>query len=416
MSEPVWTKPAPKPNGTGVAQRPTQQGHRSPVPTAMRFVVFLGIVSLFADMTYESARSLYGPFLAHLGASAFAVSIVAGTGELLGYGLRLLSGRFSDKTKRYWAITIVGYFISLLSVPALALAASWPVAVGLVLAERVGKAIRKPARDAMLSSATQQIGTGWGFGVHQAMDQTGALVGPILVAIVIAHSRQYRSAFAFLVIPATLSILFLLMAKNRFPRPHDLEIKVTNVKTAGISRTVWVYTIGAGLIGVGYVDFPLVAFHFARHSLFRASVIPLTYALGMGTAAVAALLFGHLLDKVGFFSTIVGAVAASAFAPMIFLGNTPVAIVGMTLWGFGLGIQESSLRAFLGKLVSSEHRASAYGLFDAAFGVCWFAGSAIVGGLYEISLTALVAFSVAAQLASVPLLLWVGRRYNVAQL
>jgi len=206
------------------------QGSR-PVTGALRFVVLLGIVSLFSDMTYESARSLYGPFLGSLGASAFVVSVIAGIGELLGFGLRLLSGRFSDRTRRYWTIAIIGYFISLVSVPALALAASWPVAISLVLAERVGKAIRKPPRDAMLSRAAQEIGVGWGFGLHQAMDQTGALLGPIMVAIVFAHSRQYQSAFSFLVIPAVLSISFLLLAKSRFPQPRNLEIKLVRVET-----------------------------------------------------------------------------------------------------------------------------------------------------------------------------------------
>ena len=153
--------------------------------TALKFVVLLGVVSLFADMTYEGARSITGPYLAILGASATAVGIVAGFGELIGYALRLVSGYISDRTGKYWTVTLFGYFINLLAVPLLALAGSWEVAAFLMITERMGKAIRNPSRDAMLSHATQSIGRGWGFGLHEAMDQIGAILGPLIVATVL---------------------------------------------------------------------------------------------------------------------------------------------------------------------------------------------------------------------------------------
>jgi MFS family permease len=374
---------------------------------AVHFVVLLGVVSLFADMTYEGARGVYGPFLGHLGASAFVVSIVAGIGEMLGYGLRFVSGRFSDRTGRYWPITILGYFVNLLSVPALALVYSWQAAAGLVILERVGKAIRNPPRDAMLSHATQEVGRGWGFGLHEAMDQTGALIGPLLVAAIVARKGEYRIGFAYLIVPTIVSILVLFAARQRYRNPRDLEIKTAHVEAKGITRRFWIYSVGAALIAAGYADFPLIALHFAKTSLFSSSAIPLTYALGMGAAAIGALAFGKLLDKLGFGSTIVGIVVACVFAPLVFLGSSrTLAIIGVALWGVGLGIQESALRAFLGGLVSSEHRGSAYGLFDTVFGAFWFAGSAVLGVLYGYSLLALVIFSVAAQLAATPLLLF----------
>src|SRR5205085_2178076 len=213
---------------------------------AGRFVILLGFVSLFADMTYEGARSAYGPFLGNLGASAFVISIVAGVGELLGYGLRLLSGRFTDKTGRYWPITIVGYLVNLLSVPALALVGSWQAASGLVIAERAGRAIRNPPRDAMLSHASQQIGRGWGFGLHEAMDQTGALIGPLLVALMVARGGQYRNGFAMLLAPALLSLTVLMLARRQFPQPQRLEVEVAPAAASGVSRGFWVYAAGAG--------------------------------------------------------------------------------------------------------------------------------------------------------------------------
>ncbi|MGH6852422.1 MAG: MFS transporter, partial [Methylocella sp.] len=145
-----------------------------PRHSAIRFIVLLGVVSLFADMTYEGARSVTGPYLGVLGASAAIVGVVAGFGEFLGYALRLVSGYLSDRTGGYWLITIIGYGVNLLAVPLLALTGRWELAVLLIVGERAGKAIRTPARDAMLSHAGSQTGLGWSFGLHGALDQTGA--------------------------------------------------------------------------------------------------------------------------------------------------------------------------------------------------------------------------------------------------
>lgn len=156
--------------------------NNSTKPTALKFIVLLGVVSLFADATYEGARSINGPYLALLGASATTVGFVAGLGELIGYSLRLVSGYMSDRIGRYWAITLFGYTLNMLAVPALALAGRWEIAAMLMIAERIGKAIRTPARDAMLSHATREIGRGKGFGLHEALDQIGAVLGPLTVA------------------------------------------------------------------------------------------------------------------------------------------------------------------------------------------------------------------------------------------
>ena len=171
-------------------------------PAAIKFVVLIGVVSLFSDFTYEGARSITGPFLAVLGASATAVGVIAGFGELIGYALRLASGYFADKTKKYWTLVFLGYGLNLLAVPLLALAGHWPIAAALIVAERMGKAIRTPARDVMLSCASDQIGRGWGFGLHQALDQTGAVLGPLAVAAVLYYKGGYETGFALLLIPA----------------------------------------------------------------------------------------------------------------------------------------------------------------------------------------------------------------------
>jgi len=376
--------------------------------SATKFVVLLGLVSLFADITYEGARSITGPYLALFGASAAVVGFVAGFGELVGYGLRLLSGYISDKTQKYWTITITGYTINLIAVPLLALAGNWPLAAVLMIAERTGKAIRTPARDAMLSHATKQIGHGWGFGLHEAMDQIGAMLGPLIVAVILYFKGSYRSGFVVLLIPALLALATLLIARFLYPRPHDLEIKLPHLKSKGLSRSFWVYVLGVGLIAAGYADFPLIAYHFEKVSSVSQSWIPIFYSIAMASDAVAALLFGRLFDRRGITVIMVASLMAMFFAPLVFLGGFYAALFGMILWGMGMGVQESIMRAFIAGIVPSEKRGTAFGIFNGLYGLLWFLGSLALGFLYDISIFLVILLSMGMQFAAVFLFVFAG--------
>jgi len=376
----------------------------------MRFVVLLGIVSLFSDMTYEGARSITGPFLAFLGASATIVGIVAGFGELVGYALRLVSGYITDKTGKYWTITIIGYVINMLAVPLLALAGRWEIAAFLIIAERAGKAIRNPVRDAMLSHATLDVGRGWGFGLHEAMDQTGAMLGPLIVAAVFYFKGTYQTGFAFLLIPALLSIGVLLFSRFLYPHPRDLEATTPELETRGLTRVYWIYLAAMALNAAGYADFPLIAYHFKKTSIVSENWVPIFYSVAMGVDAVAALIFGRLFDRKGIPILVIAVLISSIFAPLVFLGGFYLSLAGMALWGVGMGAQESIMRAAIAGMVPRDRRASAYGIFNTGYGVFWFLGSALIGVLYDFSIPFLIAFSVTAQLSSVPLLLMVKRR------
>jgi MFS family permease len=361
--------------------------------TALKFVVLLGIVSLFADTTYEGARSITGPYLAILGASGAIVGIVAGLGELIGYSLRLVSGYISDRTGRYWTITLWGYEINLLAVPLLALAGRWEIAALLMIAERMGKAIRIPARDAMLSHAAAKMGRGWGFGLHEALDQLGAMLGPLIVAGVLYVKGGYRLGFGILLVPAVLALTILVMARLLYPHPRDFEAGSAKLESKVFPKVFWIYLAAVALIAAGYVDFPLIAYHFKR--------------LSMGVDALAALLFGRLFDRIGISILIVAALISSIFAPLVFFGGFSFALLGMALWGIGMGAQESIMRAAIAGMVSMDRRGSAYGIFNTGYGIFWFLGSALMGILYDTSIQALVAFSIISQLASVPLFLLV---------
>lgn len=375
---------------------------------AVRFVLLLGVVSLLADATYEGARSIAGPYLGLLGASGAVVAIVAGFGELAGYGLRLVSGYLSDRTRRYWAITLVGYTVNLVVVPLLALAGRWEVAAALLIAERVGKALRTPARDAMLSYATKEMGRGWGFGLHEAMDQVGAIAGPLLVTAIVAINEDYRLAFALLAVPALLALTVLLTARWLYPCPQELEPVSAQLTTTGFPRAFWLYLVAVSLVAAGYVDFPLIAYHLQKVASLPSSWIALLYAIAMGVDALAALFFGRLFDRLGIPVLAAASLTSAFFAPLVFLGGWEMAVVGMILWGIGMGAQESVLRAAIGGLVSRDLRGSAYGIFNAGFGLSWFLGSAALGLVYEVSLPALVGLSMAFQIVAAPVFLVVG--------
>lgn len=372
---------------------------------ALKFVILLGVVSLFADMTYEGARSITGPYLAILGASGTIVGIVAGFGELIGYSLRLVSGYISDRTGKYWAITLFGYGINLLAVPLLALAGRWEVAALLMIAERMGKAIRTPARDAMLSHATVKMGRGWGFGLHEAMDQIGAMLGPLIVAGVLYFKGGYQMSFGVLLVPALLALSVLTVARLLYPRPRAFEAGSVKLESKVFPKVFWLYLAAVALIAAGYVDFPLIAYHFKRATIVSDDWIPIFYAIAMGVDALAALLFGRLFDRIGISILIAAALISSIFAPLVFLGGFYFALLGMALWGVGMGAQESIMRAAIAGMVSMNRRGSAYGIFNTGYGIFWFLGSALMGILYDISIPSLIVFSVVAQLASIPLLL-----------
>src|SRR6266702_7804926 len=267
-------------------------GQKSIDRAAIRFIVLIGVVSLFGDMTYEGARSITGPYLATLGASAAVVGIVAGFGELVGYAIRLLSGYIGDRTGRYWTVTIVGYILNLFAVPLLALAGSWQIAVVLIVAERMGRALRAPTRDAMLSHAATRTGAGWAFGLHEAMDTTGAMIGPLAISAALYFGQGYTTSFAMLVVPAILSIIVLLVARSQFPTPRDLEVAEPIRQPSALPTKFWTFSVAAAFIGAGYADFSLLAYHFGKAAIVAPPWIPILYAVAMVAAAVAALALG----------------------------------------------------------------------------------------------------------------------------
>lgn len=377
---------------------------------ALRFVITVGIFSFFADFTYEGSRSIIGPYLASLQASGAVVSIVTGFGELLGYMLRLFSGRLADTTGRYWTIAIFGYTLQMMSVPALALTHSWPAAAALIILERVGKAIRNPSRDAMLSHAGKRLGGyGWAFGLHEALDQSGAMVGPLAVAAILAWQGSYRSAFGALLVPAAINLILVWFARARYPTPQDLEASPHGKGDSRLPAVFWVYLAGAALVAAGFADYPLIAFHFGHSGTVTGEAIAVFYSIAMAVSGTGSLVLGRLFDRFGFVVLVTLTLISALFAPLVFLGGFWTALVGAALWGLGMGVHESIIPAAVAPMVSPHRRASAFGQFTAGYGVFWFLGSVVIGILYDLSLPAVIAFCMLLQLGAVPIFIWVGR-------
>ncbi len=371
---------------------------------ALRFVLNIGIANFFADFTYEGARGIVGPFLGSLGASAAIIGFVAGFGELMGYGLRSVAGYFADKSHRHWAFAFVGYAVNMLAVPGLALATRWPLAATLVVAERTGRGIRKPTVEAMLSYAGKSIGAGWVFGLNEALDQAGATIGPLLMALILYLNGGFRTGFAVLLIPALLCLAILVAARLLHSHPHELEEGTGHTfATTKLTRAYWIYLGAGSLIAAGFADFALIGFHFHKANTVSANLIPAFYAVAMASSAIASIPLGRLFDRFGPNISLFAFLISAGAAPFVFLGTSIAALIGMVFWGIGMSAQGSLLQAMLTGVIPPQKRSTAFGLFDTGYGIAWFLGSAVMGLLYEKSILAVTLFSVCLQLAALPL-------------
>jgi MFS family permease len=362
---------------------------------ALRLVWLFGIISLLADATYEGARAITGPFLAVLGASGAVVGIVSGAGELVGYLIRLASGYWTDRIRRYWALLGLGYALNLGAVPLLALVGRWEWAVLLLLLERLGKGLRTPPRDVVLSYAAARLGGGRVFGLHEALDQIGAVGGPLFVAAILGVRESYALAFAALALPAMGALVVLAYTHRRYPHPERLEGNpVPEARSERFPAVFGWYLAASAALAMGYADFPLIGYHAERIGVLSGQEVAALYALAMGVDALAALLFGRLFDRLGLWALIIALLMSAGFAPLAFAGRPEAIVAGAVLWGVGMGAQESVLRAEIARLLPPEWRGRAYGIFHAVFGLAWFVGSLAMGLLYERDLQLLVIWSV----------------------
>ena len=393
------------------------------ISQAMLFIIFFGIVSLFSDMTHEGASSIRGAYFTILGASAGAIGFVSGLGELIGYSMRYVFGRIADKRKNYWFMTIFGYVIDVLAVPALALVGEngWIAAAILLIIQRMGKAIKKPAKDTIMSFAASQEGVGKSFGIQEMLDQIGAFLGPVLLYLVMLFKTTgttfeiYSTCFAVLAIPGAITIIMLLVTRRKFPNPENFEPEAKEFVPFEMKKSFKYYIVGISLFAFGFIDYSLVIMHISRNftsiagglaetsSIINSGTIPILYAGAMLVDAVAALIFGYMYDKKGVKVLVLSTIISAPFSAFVFMGKSvPMVLVGVVLWGIGMGAQESILKAAVTTMVPKSSRATGYGIFECSFGIFWFLGSWLLGVLYDVSVPVMVVVSVAAQLLAIP--------------
>lgn len=375
------------------------------------FVLLMGVVSLFSDVTHEGAASIMGAYLNLAGASASVIGFISGLGELVGYSLRLLTGWITDRTKKYWPMTIWGYILDCVAIPALALVpkGGWIWACALIVTQRVGKAVKKPAKDTIISFAASQSGAGKSFAVEEFLDQLGAILGPVLVfAIMLLKGTRttfsaYALCFAVLGIPAALTVTLLLVAQKRYPEPEKFEPPAKEVQPFHMNRSFVFYIVAISLFACGFIDFSIITMHTVKTGLVPQNAVSLIYAGAMAVDAFAALFFGWLFDKRGIRVLMLSSLVAAPFAVLIFGMTARWALfLGVALWGVGMGAEESILKAAVTSIVPKQSRSSGFGIFQTSFGVFWFLGSWLMGVLYDHSLPSMVAFSVIVQLAAIP--------------
>ena len=369
--------------------------------TPMRFVLTFGLISALGDFVYEGARSITGPFLATFGASAALVGFITGAGEAVALVFRFWTGALSDRSGRHWAISITGYAMTMVSVPLMAAAWTlWPAAT-LVITERFGKAVRTPARDTMLAQASIEMGRGRAFAIHEALDQSGAFVGPLVVAAAIAISGGYRGGFGVLAVPGAAAILVVLALRRAVPRPaanehapHRTEGTVPSVQ---LPARFWWYAGYTALNMTGFATFAVLAYHLHVRHVVPEAVIPIVYAVAMGLAAVGALASGWLYDRVGLRGLVIVPVFTAAVPFLSFSTTAWLAWAGAAIWGIGLGMHESTMRAAVADLVPPSRRGAGYGTFTAIYGLAWMGGGTAIGALYAHSVGSVQLFAIITQ-------------------
>lgn len=378
---------------------------------AMVFILMFGFVSMFSDMTHESVTSIRGVFLSIVGASAATIGFISGLGELVGYGMRYVFGRIADKTKHYWTMVFIGYGLELAAIPSLALVGEhgWIAACLLLVIQRMGKAIKKPAKDTVTSFASFQIGQGKSFAIMEMIDQIGAFLGPTLLYVVMLFKtsgttfERYSFCFAMLIIPAVITMFLLWMTRRKFPNPEKFEPTPKEYIAFKVDRRFIYYIIGISLFAFGFLDYSLIVMHISRLGIFTADTIPLIYSGAMIVDAFSALVFGWMFDKRGSLALVLSTLLSVVFPFLIFMFNTSVPVLlGVAMWGIGMGAQESILKAAVATMVPKQSRATGYGIFECSFGLFWFIGSWIMGVLYDSSLPAMIAVSMLGQLLAIP--------------
>ena len=387
---------------------------------AMRVIVMFGIISLLGDIIYEGARGVNGAYLRVLGVDVAMVGIITGLAQFVGAGLRFLTGYAADRSRGYWAFTIAGY-MALAVVPMMALTGVWQIVALLIIMEQFAKAVRSPSRETLVSQAAKQVGTGWGFGLSEALDQIGAVTGPLifvglfaLLGTTVATLDNYRTGYSLLWIPFIVLCITVLAAYRMRAPPGEFENETGKTpEKEKLTVTFWIYCAFVFLTTLGFFSFVLVSYHLKAKNLLSDVWIPAVYIVAMLVDGLVALAVGKYYDRRkensgkasgGVVVLVMIPLLAFPLPLMLFSTELWLIVPAIVMWGAVMGINESVLKAGVADLTSIGKRGSGFGLFYTVYGLALFGGSTLAGTLYSISIPALAAVTVAVEVASIPVL------------
>ncbi|MCP8309161.1 MAG: MFS transporter [archaeon] len=378
------------------------------VKAAYMAILLLGIVSLMGDVVYEGSRGIIPDYFNFLGAPALIVGLIMGLGEFLGYAIRLVSGILADATKAYWLFIFVGYGL-IAAVPLIAFSWSWELVALLILVERFGKALRSPPRDTVLSVVSKGIGSGKAFGIHEFLDQIGAILGPlIVVALMLYTKNDYSNVFKFMIIPyfVLLLVLSYTYKSTRYQTYAEKRIE----EKQGLTRPFYIYTVAVTLNTIGLIHISLILFKASEilQPVHQQWIVPVLYLVVQGVDAPIALISGYVYDRAGVKVLIMPFIFSTLPPILALLSNQLLMLIfASVVFGLVLGMQESIYRAAVADLSPLSSRGKAYGLFNTAYGLGFLASGTIYGSFmdYRIPIIAVVGFALLTQIIAIFLLL-----------
>ncbi|MGE5542887.1 MAG: MFS transporter [Bacillota bacterium] len=372
---------------------------------AVTVIILFGAISLLGDVVYETARSANSQYLNLLGISAARVSLVFGIGEFLGYFLRLIAGVLSDKSGKPWVFMFVGYGM-LLVVPLIGFTVNWNVLIVFILMERIGKSLRSPAKDTVLSGVSEgQVGVGFAFGLQEALDQIGAFAGPLIFTLVFYLTGkngiiQYQSGYRLLFIPFVLLMFFLSYVHRRTKRDHLIPANTKReFRSEYLKPVFWLYTAFTFFCTLGFVNFSLIGYHLKANDLMSDGNITLLYSGAMIVDAVTALLAGRAYDhmkkktemRTGGLLVLMAIPFVTLLLPFLTLSDsTTLLVIGMVIFGIVMGTHETIMRSAIADITPFNKRGTGYGVFNTAYGLALLGGSALMGWLYDLNLLGIV--------------------------
>ncbi len=375
----------------------TTKQRLSPVFT---IIILFGLISMFGDIIYESARSANSQYLNLLGVSAAKIGLVFGLGEFLGYFLRLVAGVLSDKSGKHWIFMFIGYGM-LIAVPVMGLTLNWNLLFILILLERIGKALRSPAKDTILSKVSEhKVGVGFAFGFQEAIDQIGAFLVPLIFTLIFYVNgkeavHQYQLGYKVLIIPFLLLMGFLYYVYRRVNQEKLIQLETgKGLQTDKIQPIFWIYTAFTFFCAIGLVNFSVIGYHLKANNLTSDGNITFFYSIAMVIDAATALFVGKAYDqikkrtgnKTSGLLILMAIPIITLLLPFTTLSSSiPLILIGMIAFGIVIGTHETIMRSSIADITPMNKRGTGYGVFNTVYGLALLGGSSLMGWLYDLN-------------------------------